>query len=84
VLTKPGAFIGTDKLFASLERVGERLTFGIDPSELAEFLAKRGLSLERDLGAAEYRKLYFGDAARRMRGHEFYRIALARVPNPHF
>lgn len=79
VLTRPEAFVGTDRLFASLARAGERLTFGIDPDALPGFLATRGLSLERDVGAAEYRARYFGDAARRMRGHEFYRVALARV-----
>jgi methyltransferase (TIGR00027 family) len=81
VLTRPSAFMGTKNLFASLERVGEKLTFGIEPSQLPEFLAERGLSLESDLGAAEYRERYFGDAARKMRGHEFYRVALARVGN---
>jgi methyltransferase (TIGR00027 family) len=81
VLTRPDAFIGTKNLFASLERAGEKLTFGIEPSELSKFLADRGLSLESDLGAAEYRKRYFGDAARKMRGHEFYRVALAGVGN---
>jgi methyltransferase (TIGR00027 family) len=39
----------------------------------------RGLALERDVGAAEYRRRAFGEASRRMRGHEFYRVALARV-----
>ena len=79
VLTRPSAFVGTQRLFASLEKVGEKLTFGIEPSKLPEFLAQRGLSLESDLGAAEYRELYFKDAARKMRGHEFYRVALARI-----
>jgi methyltransferase (TIGR00027 family) len=79
VLTRPSAFDGTKNLFASLERAGEKLTFGTEPSQLPEFLAERGLSLESDLGAAEYRQRYFGDAARKMRGHEFYRVALARV-----
>ncbi len=79
VLTKPGAFIGTERLFATLAKAREKLTFGIEPSELPEFLAKRGLSLESDVGAAEYRQRYFKDAARTMRGHEFYRVALARV-----
>ena len=68
-----------ERLFASLAKVGEKLTFGIEPSELPEFLAKRGLFLESDVGAAEYRERYFKDAARTMRGHEFYRVALARV-----
>jgi len=79
ILTRPGAFVGTRNLFASLERAGEKFTFGIEPSRLPQFLAERGLSLERDVGAAEYRERYFGDVARKMRGHEFYRIALARV-----
>ncbi len=78
-MTRPSAFIGTKNLFASLENAGEKLTFGIEPSQLPGFLAERGLSLESDLGAAEYRERYFGDAARKMRGHEFYRVALARV-----
>ena len=73
------AFIGTERLFASLEKAGEKLTFGLEPNQLPEFLAERGLSLERDVGAAEYRELYFKDAARKMRGHEFYRVALARI-----
>jgi methyltransferase (TIGR00027 family) len=82
VLTNPGAFVGTERLFASLERFGERFTFGIEPDALPGFLARRGLSLESDLGAAEYRERSFGEAARRMRGYEFYRVALARV-GPH-
>jgi methyltransferase (TIGR00027 family) len=79
VLTRPSGFTGTEKLFATLEKLGEKWTFGIEPSKLAEVLAERGLSLESDLGASEYRALYFGEAASRMRGYEFYRIALARV-----
>jgi methyltransferase (TIGR00027 family) len=78
ILTRPSAFVGTQQLFASLEKAGERFTFGIEPGELRAFLAERGLVLESDVGAAEYRQRYYGDAARRMRGHEFYRVALAR------
>ena len=79
VLTRPGQFVGTRRLFAALDRAGEKFTWGIGPERLPAFLAERGLSLESDVGAAEYRERYFGDAARKMRGHEFYRIALARV-----
>ena len=79
VLTRPGIFVGTDRLFASLAKAGEQLTFGLEPSELPEFLSKRGLSLESDVGTAEYRRRSFTDAARKMRGHEFYRVALGRV-----
>jgi methyltransferase (TIGR00027 family) len=79
VLTHPGAFVGTGRLFATLAKAGERLTFGLDPKTLPHFLTNRGLHLERDVGAAEYRRLYLKDAARKIRGHEFYRVALARI-----
>lgn len=79
VLAHPDRFFGTGRLFATLAAAGEQWTFGLDPAELASFLAARGLRLERDLGAAEYRRLAYGDLAARMRGYEFYRIAVARV-----
>ena len=79
VLTDPARYEGADRLVATLDNVGEQLTFGLDPAETAEFLAARGFVLERDLGAADYRRLAFGAAADRMRGHEFYRVAIARV-----
>jgi O-methyltransferase involved in polyketide biosynthesis len=79
VLIRPHVYIGTERLFASLERAGETFRFGIEPSQLPGFLAQRGLRLESDVGAAEYRERYFHDAAHTMRGHEFYRVALARV-----
>lgn len=79
ILTRPSAFVGGERLMASLERLGERFTFGMDPGQLGDFLARRGLRLESDLGAAEYRERYFHGAARKMRGHEFYRVARARV-----
>jgi methyltransferase (TIGR00027 family) len=79
VLTKPESFVGTARLFATLAKARERLTFGIDPIALPDFLAERGLRLERDVGAAEYRQRYLKDAARKIRGHEFYRVAVARI-----
>jgi methyltransferase (TIGR00027 family) len=82
VLAHPGAYAGGERLFASLDKVGERFTFGLDPGELPGFLARRGFVLESDVGAAEYRALAYGDAAQRMRGHEFYRVAQARVARP--
>jgi methyltransferase (TIGR00027 family) len=79
VLEHPQSFFGTEKLFATLEAAGEAWTWGIEPCALPEFLAQRGLSLEQDVGAEEYRRLYWGERARNMRGYEFYRIAVARV-----
>ena len=79
ILVRPEAFVGTKNLFAALEKAGERFTFGMEPRDVPRYLAERGLSLERDEGAAEFRARYFGVAAREMRGHEFYRVAVARV-----
>lgn len=76
----PGAFAGTEALFATLKAAGEEWKFGIDPADLADFLSKRGLRLEQDIGSAEYRARYLPQVTRVMRGYEFYRIALARVP----
>jgi methyltransferase (TIGR00027 family) len=79
IITSPEKFVGSDHLFAALDRAGERFTFGIHPDELAGFLARHGLRLESDVGAVEYRERAYGEAGRRMRGHEFYRVAQARV-----
>ena len=81
VLEVPEAFYGTRKLFATLHAASERWTFGLDPSHLSAFLAERGLMLDEDVGASDYRSRYFGRAATRMQGYEFYRIAVAHVPD---
>jgi methyltransferase (TIGR00027 family) len=81
VLDAPEAFEGTKKLFATLSAAGERWTFGLDPSRLRTFLAERGLTLDQDANASEYRARYFGPSASDMRGYDFYRIAVARVPD---
>ena len=52
------------------------------PEAMGPYLAGLGLCREWDLGAADYRALAYGqEAAGRMKGHEFYRVALARVPD---
>ncbi len=79
VLTRPEVFAGSHRVLAALDKVGEQLRFGIEPDALPGFLSARGFAVERDLGAADYRRGCYGDAARRMRGHEFYRVARARV-----
>jgi methyltransferase (TIGR00027 family) len=80
IFAAPYRYEGVDKLFATLRAAGEHWTFGLDPSGLSAFLAERGLLLEQDIGAGDYRALYYGNAASKMRGYEFYRIAVARVP----
>jgi methyltransferase (TIGR00027 family) len=77
VLANPGGFFGTERLLETLASAGERWTFGLHPSQLAGYLRERGLALEADVGAQEYRQQVYGDGARAMRGYEFYRIAVA-------
>ena len=79
VLTSPESFYGTKNVSRMLKNVDEKWTFGIDPFELASFLKKQGLRLETDIGATEYRKLYFQESSLRMRGYEFYRVATASI-----
>ena len=40
----------------------------------------RGLELDSDLGAREYRALCFGPDGRKMKGYEFYHVVIAHVP----
>ncbi len=79
VLTAPEKYVGADRLHATLAKVDEQLTFGMDPDHMGAYLAQRGLERQWDVGAAQYRRRYFGELARTMVGHEFYRVALARV-----
>jgi methyltransferase (TIGR00027 family) len=79
VLEDPTRYVGAQRVFASLGRMDERMTFGISPDRLASYLDERGLCLEDDVSAAEYRTRFYGARARRMQGHEFYRVAVADV-----
>ena len=79
VLTDPSRYEGAERMLGTLGRANERMTFGLDPSQLASYLAERGLELESDTGAAQYRAELYGERARSMRGHEFYRVAQARI-----
>jgi methyltransferase (TIGR00027 family) len=74
------AFEGAAQLRRNVERLGEPWTFGLVPEELRAFLEARGLTLERDLGARGYRRQCFGEAGQRMRGYDFYHVAVASVP----
>lgn len=72
-------FAGTENLVNTLARAGEPWTFGFHPQELPAYLRVRGFELMEDVGATEYRSRYWGTRARRLRGYEFYRAALAEV-----
>ena len=69
-------FAGTEALANTLRSSGEPWTFGLDPAEVPDYLAARGLALVEDVGAAEYRARYLGHAGT---GYEFYRAAIAEI-----
>jgi methyltransferase (TIGR00027 family) len=51
-------FEGAANTLATVQRAGEPYTFGWDPAELPEYLAKRNLRLIEDVGAEAYRARY--------------------------
>jgi len=73
-------FKAAEQLLRGFSQLGEPWTFGLFPERVPAFLGERGLLLDRDLSAEQYRRLYFGPAARRMEGYEFYHVAIAHVP----
>jgi methyltransferase (TIGR00027 family) len=72
-------FKAATRLLRGYARLGEPWTFGLRPEEVSGFLKQRGLCLERDLSATEYRQLYYGNLAARLIGYEFYHVAVASV-----
>lgn len=74
VLDGSTQFPGGAKIIQNVARLGEPWTFGLRPEAAGSFVAEFGLTLERDLGADDYRSLF----ALRANGYAFYRVAVAR------
>ena len=70
-------FKAAARLLSGYANLGEPWLFGLRPEEANEFLRDRGLSLNRDLSAIDYRALYFPPDALGMKGYEFYHVAIA-------
>jgi methyltransferase (TIGR00027 family) len=70
---------GARKLISELERQGEPWGFGIDPAELSQYLAARGLKLIEDVGAVDYRTRYLDPIGRSMDTFEGERVAVAEI-----
>ena len=70
----------TDEIFVSAtQRGGMPWIFGLDPAELAGYLAARVLSLVDHAGASEYRARYLDPLSRQMDVYEGERMVLAQV-----
>jgi methyltransferase (TIGR00027 family) len=72
------AFKASPRLLRGYAALGEPWIFGLLPQHGAQFLRDRGLFLQCDWSANEYRKLHYGKAADHMEGYEFYHTVLAR------
>ena len=70
---------GLVHLLNHLQKIGEAWTFGFRPQDVPDYLARKGLRLINDLGAADYRALYWRPRGQ-TEGYEFYRVALAEKP----
>jgi methyltransferase (TIGR00027 family) len=79
VLDSNTSFEGTHNLHRTLQRVGERWTFGFEPAALPDYLAQRGFRLVEDVGSVEYRARYWGAQRHLLHGYEFSRIAQAEL-----
>jgi len=76
------SFRAAKRLLCGYAGLGEPWIFGLYPERVSGFLRERGLELDRDLSAGEYRELCFGAASKGMRGYEFHHVASVNVP-PH-
>lgn len=74
-----GRFPDAARIMSNVAKLGEPWTFGVIPEELPSYLRERGLQLDRDAAARQYRCTYFGKAAESMTGHDFYHVAVASV-----
>jgi methyltransferase (TIGR00027 family) len=63
-------------------KVGSPFIFGLDPADVEQYLADRGLKLVADVAAAEYRELYLKPLGREMNVFDAERVALAEVMGP--
>lgn len=72
-------FAGATELIESVKKLGEPWKFGLLPEQVAEYVAQFNLTLEKDVGADDYRQQYLGKVDP---GYGFYRLAIARVNKP--
>lgn len=75
----PEKFIGAASVTKLLQRHNEFWNFGIETDTIREFLASYNMELLHNLDTNEFRRMYYGKKASKMKGYEFYRVAMARV-----
>lgn len=76
-----GSDAGLSPWAATVDRAGERFTFGLDPGEAPEYMSERGFELIEDVSTAEAAPRYLAPLGRSGEGSSFAHVARARVPN---
>jgi methyltransferase (TIGR00027 family) len=74
-----GGFSGVEEWHAAVRRHGEPWTFGFDPGELPQYLARRGMTLTLDMSTRDAAARYLGPLGRDEPAAPFYRIAHAEI-----
>ena len=68
-----------ESLLSFARRAGSPFLFGLNPLELASYLADLGLTLIEDIGAAEYRTRYLVPLGRKLNVFDAERVAFAEA-----
>ena len=75
----PGMFIDAMPVARLLQQHPNDRNYDQEPARFREFLEAYDLQLEQFTGADAYRQLYYGKRANRMKGYEWYNVAMASV-----
>lgn len=79
VLQNPKQFPGAKNVIELLKSNNELWNFGIDPDKISDFLAGYNIKLVHDANADTYRRICFKERAAKMKGYEYYHVAMGIV-----
>ncbi|MBU7018955.1 MAG: SAM-dependent methyltransferase [Theionarchaea archaeon] len=74
-----GTAEGAQKVTSLARSQGMPWIFGIDPSNLNQYLSERGFALQEEVGASEYQNRYLDPIHRHMKIFEIERTVIAQV-----
>ncbi|SHK80034.1 methyltransferase, TIGR00027 family [Chitinophaga jiangningensis] len=75
----PDNFRGFRAVSRTLGRKGEHFNFGVYPDTWASIFNARNMQVNYDGGASDYRRQYYKEAAKHMKGYEYFRVVRAAL-----
>jgi len=75
----PDKFRGFRSVARTLGRKGEFFNFGVYPDAWTAMFRERNMHVTYDGGASDYRAQYYREAAKRMKGYEYFRVVRAAL-----